>query len=63
VAEPSTFPEAASIVEVPAATPDAKPELLIVATDVLPELQVMLLNACVLPSVYVPVAVNCWVVR
>jgi len=50
------------MVEVPSATAVARPLLLIVATDVLDELQV----ACVVmswlvPSEYVPEAANCWV--
>jgi hypothetical protein len=48
------------VVQMPTAL--AKPAVLIVATPVAEELQVaVLLRFCVLPSLYVPVAVNCWV--
>jgi hypothetical protein len=50
------------MVELPPATPEARPEVLIVATEVLEDAQVTwLLRFCVLPSLYVPVAVNCCV--
>lgn len=43
-------------------TPFARPLAAIVATLVLEEDQVTeLVRFCVLPSLYVPVAVNCWV--
>jgi hypothetical protein len=60
--EPLTEPETASIVVLPTATPLARPAPLMVATAVLEELQVTeLVRFCVLPSLYVPVAVNCCV--
>jgi hypothetical protein len=62
VVEPLTEPEAAWIVEVPAPTAVAKPVPLIVATELFEELQATeFLRFCVLPSLYVPVAVNCCV--
>ena len=46
---------------VPAATPVAKPLELTVATLVVPDAHVAVLDRfCVLPSLYVPIAVNCW---
>jgi hypothetical protein len=46
----------------PMLTPLASPAVLIVATPAAEELHVaVLLKFCVLPSLYVPVAVNCWV--
>jgi hypothetical protein len=62
VAVPVLPLKAAVMVAVPAATPVARPLLLIVAADVGSEVQV----ACVVifwvvESEYVPVAVNCWV--
>jgi len=57
---PLTDPEVAVIVEVPTPAPDAKPEALMVATDVVAEVQVTLpVKFCVLLSLNVPVAVNC----
>jgi hypothetical protein len=62
VAVPVMVPDWAVIVAVPAATPLTLPELLIVATlgaelvQTTPEVRVF-----VLPSLYVPVAVICWV--
>src|SRR5206468_1456400 len=63
---PETPPEVAVIVVVPAATDVARPcdppALLIVATAVLDELQVTwVVRSCVVVSLKVPVAVNCWV--
>ena len=55
--------EVAVMVAVPAATAVARPLLLTVATDALDELQVTcVLISRVVPSEYVPEAVNCWVV-
>src|SRR5260370_1121159 len=52
----------AEIVEVPVATPVARPSAVIVATEVLADAQVTLLvRFCVDLSEKVPVAVNCWV--
>src|SRR5437667_1903800 len=64
---PETPPKVAVIVVVPAATDVARPcdppALLIVATAVLDELQVTwVVRSCVVLSLKVPVAVNCWVV-
>src|SRR6266536_3794645 len=63
---PETPPKVAVIVVVPAATDVARPcdppALLIVATAVLDELQVTwVVRSCVVLSLKVPVAVNCWV--
>jgi hypothetical protein len=61
--EPLTEPEAAEMFAVPCATLVAKPAELIVAVAGVPDDQVaVLVRFCVLPSVYVPVAVNCSVV-
>ena len=50
VAEPLMFPDFAVMVAVPWATPAASPELLMVATDVVAELQVaVLVRFCVVP--------------
>ncbi len=67
VADPDTLPDVAVIVDVPAARQDARPldpaALLIAATVVLDELQVTdAVRFCVVPSEYVPIAVNCLVV-
>ena len=67
VVEPATLPDVAVIVEVPAARQDARPlepaALLIVDTVAFEELQVTdAVRFCVVPSEYVPVAVNCLVV-
>jgi hypothetical protein len=67
VVEPVMLPEAAVIVDVPAARQDARPlepaALLTVATFVLDELQVTdAVRFCVVPSEYAPVAMNCLVV-
>ena len=63
--EPTIEPDsacAARIVVVPCITAVANPVPVIVATDCLVEDQVTeLVRFCVLPSVYVPVAVNCTV--
>ena len=62
VVEPLMLPEVAVMVVCPAPWVVAKPELLIVATPVLDEDQIALdVMFCVLPSLKVPVAVNCWV--
>jgi hypothetical protein len=64
---PLTVPSLAVITAVPGATSTATPRsvasLLIVATDVFDEIQVTDWSTCVLPSVNVPVAVNCCVVH
>jgi hypothetical protein len=50
------------MVLLPVPTPVANPVVLIIATEVLEELQVTeFVRFCVLPSLYVPVAVNCCV--
>ena len=60
--EPLVEPKAAWIVVLPAATPVAKPVLVIVATDVLVELQLTeLVRFRVPPSLKCPVAVYCCV--
>lgn len=63
VAEPLIAPRVAVIVVVPGATPMANPvPLLTVATVVVEELHLAVLTRfCVVPLLYVPVAVNCWV--
>lgn len=62
VVEPVTAPETARIVVVPCNRAFARPAPLMVATFVLEELQVTeFVRFCVLPLVYVPVAVNCFV--
>jgi hypothetical protein len=54
---------AAVICEVPTPAPVARPAVVIVATVVVPDTHVAwLVRSCVLVSVYVPVAVNCFVV-
>src|SRR5262249_29984046 len=61
VVSPSS-PRDAEMVDVPWATPVARPPAAIVATAVLDELQVTwLVTFCVLPSEYVPVAAHCCV--
>jgi hypothetical protein len=58
-----TEPKAACIVVLPGTTPVARPLTVIVATAVFVEVQVTeLVRFCVLPSLKVPVAVNCCVV-
>jgi len=60
VVEPVIPPDAALIVVVPVATLAARPLLLIVTTFVADESQVTVpVRFCVLPSLKVPVAVNC----
>src|SRR6185369_1385086 len=64
--EPVTAPEVALMVVVPVATPVARPwlplVLLIVATPVSDDAHVTeVVRSWVLPSLKVPVAVNCWV--
>ncbi len=60
VVEPLTEPDVAVIVVLPCATLVASPELLMVATAAVDELHVtVFVRFCVLPSVNVPVAVNC----
>jgi hypothetical protein len=60
VVEPLIEPEAAWMVVLPVATAVARPPLVIVATAVLVEVQLTeLVRFCWLPSLYVPVAVNC----
>ena len=57
---PVILPEVAVMVVVPAATVVARPALLIVATEVLDELQAtVVVISWVVPSKNVPVAVNC----
>src|SRR5215472_10967313 len=60
--EPLMEPDVAEIVVLPVATPVASPASLpIIATAIFDELQVTeLVRFCVLLSLYVPVAVNCW---
>jgi hypothetical protein len=59
---PEAPPETALIVVEPAPPLLAKPAMLMVATVVTEELHVTEeVRFCVLPSVYVPVAANCWV--
>ena len=58
-----TVPDVAPMVVVPAPELVAKPEPLTTATPLLEELQVAVaVMSCVLPSLNVPVAANCWVV-
>jgi methylglyoxal synthase len=60
--EPLIPPEVAVIVEFPTPAPVARPAALIVAVVVVPEDQVTLdVRFCVVPSLKVPVAVNCCV--
>ena len=60
--DPLTAPDAAVIVALPMATVFANPEAT-VAVDCVSDDQVAVeVRSCVLPSVNVPVAVNCWVV-
>jgi hypothetical protein len=67
LAVPDTEPESAVMVVVPAPVLVAKPalpaELLMVATFAAKELQcTVVVTSCVVPSAYMPVAVNCWLV-
>ncbi len=58
----ATDPRVAPIADVPSPVLVANPELLIVATAVFPAVQATeVVMSWVLPSEYVPVAVNCWV--
>ena len=60
--EPEIDDDAAVIVELPTPAPLARPDALIVAVVVVPELHVtVLVRFCVVPSLNVPVAVNCCV--
>jgi hypothetical protein len=60
--EPLIAPDVALIVDVPTPAPVARPAALIVAVVVVPDDHVTLdVRFCVLPSLNVPVAVNCWV--
>ena len=60
--EPCTEPEAAVIAVLPALIALSSPAALITATPIAEELQVTVpVRFCVLPSLYVPVAVNCYV--
>jgi hypothetical protein len=62
VVDPLTLADAAEIVVVPGAMPLARPAPLMVATELFEEFQLTeLVRFCVLPSLYVPVAVNCCV--
>jgi hypothetical protein len=67
VAVPDMEPDVAVMVVEPVASPMARPGLPepveIVATEVVVEVQLTRdVRSCVLPSVYVPTASNCWVV-
>ena len=58
---PETAPSVASMLLVPGATPLARPPDVIVATELAAEAQVTLpVRFAVLASLYVPVALNCW---
>src|SRR5579864_399605 len=61
VAEPLTVPSVAVMVAVPAFTPLARPPVEMVATVVSELLQTRLCKEPVVPSLFTPVAVNCWV--
>jgi hypothetical protein len=62
-AEPLIVPEAAVIIVPPGATALAIPPVFTVATEVTDELHCTdMVRFCVLPLLYFPVAVNCWVV-
>src|SRR5262249_27086584 len=63
VPEPETEPTVAVMVELPTEVAVASPELLMVATPPVEEVQVAsVVTSCVELSVKVAVAVNCWVV-
>ena len=63
VAEPETEPTIAVMVVVPIALALDSPDALMLATAPEVELHVRtLVRSCVEPLVYVPIAVNCWVV-
>lgn len=60
MAKAVTEPDVAVMVVVPTPVPAAEPEVSIVATDVKDETQLTVpVRFCVLPSLKVPVAVNC----
>jgi hypothetical protein len=59
VVVPEILPEVASIVVAPVATEVARPAVFIFATETVEELQVTEVKVFVLPSEYLPVAVNC----
>src|ERR1700691_2112106 len=59
LAEPVMVPEVAVIVVVPGARLVAKPALVTVAIVVADEVHVTVVRVCVVPLLYVPVAVNC----
>jgi len=60
-ADPLIVPKLAVTVALPCVTPVARPSALIVAMEVAEDNHVhVLVRFCVLPSLYVPVAVNCW---
>jgi hypothetical protein len=62
-ADPLIAPDAAVIVALPSPTLVARPELLTLATVAADEIQLAeFVKVCVLPSLKVPVAVNCCVV-
>jgi hypothetical protein len=62
VVDPVTLPEVAVMVVVPTPVDVANPAFEIVATPAAEELHVAVpVRFCVLPSLYVPVAVNCCV--
>ena len=62
LAEPTTVPEVALMLVVPAAMAVVRPALFTVAIVVFEELHMAeLLRFCALPSLKVPIAVNCWV--
>ena len=62
VVDPVTLPLVALMVVLPTFKADARPVVLIVAVAMLEDAHVTLLvRFCVLLSLYVPVAVNCWV--
>jgi len=57
---PRILPDVAEIVVLPATSVVAKPEMLTVATVIVLEAHMTLaVRSCVVPSEYVPVAVNC----
>jgi hypothetical protein len=61
--EPFNDPDVAEIVAVPCPTLVANPEALIVTVAGVSEDQLaVFVSSSILPSVYVPVAVNCWIV-
>ena len=62
VVEPTTLPSVAVIVVAPVASVEARPVVEIVAAAVFDDAQMTEpVRFCVVPSVKVPVAVNCWV--